>query len=281
MSLARLKDLLCGAQQGGYAVGMFVFNDLAMIRGMIEAAEACGAPLLMAYGELGEDQMSIRQVSPAVLRMIEAAKVPIGLHWDHASSYQVAKLAVESGFTSVMIDASAKPLEENIALTQKVVELCRPLSIDVEGELGSVGQGANYDPGTYRCTDPDEAAYFVRETGVDALAVAIGNSHGVYACEPKINFEALAAIRNRVQVPLVLHGASGIPDTDVQKCIRGGITKVNIFTDMCMEIVRQLREDLEEPRVSYPELTMAAAGATRRVCEQKIRLFGSAGKAGE
>ena len=194
MALTKLTDLLEDAKDGQYAVGMFVMYNVEFLQGLIQAAEEMHSPIFIAYGELAEDVSSIKHFSKTVLSMIEDTKVPIGFHWDHASSLDVVKLAVESGFTSVMIDASAHPLEENIRITKEVVEYCKPLGIPVEGELGCVGQGANYDPEKYIYTDPQEAVRFVKETGIDALAVAIGNSHGVYACKPKLNFEVLKEI---------------------------------------------------------------------------------------
>lgn len=278
MSLVKLTNLLADAQKGKYGVGMFVMFDMEMLHGLILAAEETRSPIIIAYGELAEEQTSIRHFSKTVRSMVEAATVPIALHWDHASSYEVAKLAVDSGFTSVMIDASSRPLAENIAITKSVVELCRPLGIDVEGELGCVGQGAQYDLNTYQYTNADDAVQYVRESGVDALAVAIGNSHGMYACAPKINFDVLADIRAKVSVPLVLHGASGIPDVDIKASIEGGITKINIFTDLCIEATQRIRNTMKNERVGLEQVAEDIIQGVKAKAMEKIFLFGSDGK---
>lgn len=279
MALTKLTDLLEDAKDGQYAVGMFVMYNVEFLQGLIQAAEEMKSPIFIAYGELAEDVSSIKHFSKTVLSMIEDAKVPIGFHWDHASSLDVVKLAVESGFTSVMIDASAHPLEENIRITKEVVEYCKPLGIPVEGELGCVGQGANYDPEKYIYTDPQEAMRFVKETGIDALAVAIGNSHGVYACKPKLNFEVLKEIRDSVDVPLVLHGASGIPDEDIRKAICQGITKVNIYTDMCSMAIGNIKETMNHEKVSLEMISKDMTNGCKKIAEEKIKLFMSENKA--
>ncbi len=275
MALAKLSDLLEDAQKNRYSVGMFVMFNLEMLHGLISAAKETNSPIIIAYGEMAEEQTSIRHFSKTVLSMIEEAKVPIGLHWDHASSLEVAQLAVDSGFTSVMIDASAHPINKNIEITRSVVDLCKPLGITVEGELGCVGQGADYDPDDYHYTNPDEAKFFVEQTQIDALAVAIGNSHGVYPCKPKINFDVLEQIRSNVDVPLVLHGASGIPKEDIKKSIECGITKINIFTDICLEAMERIKKTVQKDKVSLEMIEEDVIQGVKAKTIEKIMLFGS------
>ena len=200
------------------------------------------------------------------------------IHYDHGTSLEGCMHAVACGCNSIMIDASSKPFEENVAAVKAVVDYCHPLGIPVEAELGHVGDEGEYTLEGYGYTDPKQAAEFVSRTGIDFLAVAIGNQHGVYTAEPKINYEVLKAVREAVDVPLVLHGASGIPADDIRRCCREGITKINIHTDMLLEAVATLKEDLAAGEKSYHTMSAHHTAAVKKVALEKIRLFGSDGK---
>jgi ketose-bisphosphate aldolase len=200
------------------------------------------------------------------------------IHLDHANTFEQVKQAVEAGFNSVMIDASALPFEENIRKTREVVAFCRPLGIPVEAELGHVGDEGMSDLSNYGFTDPSLAEEYVDRTKIDALAVAIGNAHGVYRRKPEIRYDVLDAVRKAVGVPLVLHGASGIPDEDIRRCTKSGITKINIHTELLLSAVDSLRRDMSAGS-NYYTIFDHHVQAVRARTEEKIRLFGSQGKA--
>lgn len=277
MALVSLNDLLSRADKEGYAVGNFDVFNAAHLRGVLEAGEETGSPLILAYGPPFEPLMPMEHLGPMLRSYGEAVSVPLALHLDHADSLDSVKKAVACGFTSVMIDASALPYEENIRLTRQVVDYCQPLGIPVEGELGQVGAEGETDPESYGLTDVSLAADYVERTGIQALAVAIGNVHGVYRREPDIRFPLLEAIRKAVSVPLVLHGASGISDGDIRRCIKAGISKINIHTELLQAARASLAADLAA-NASYTDLFLNEIQAVKERTAQKIRLFGSQGK---
>lgn len=281
--LVTSKQMLLDAQAGGYAVGAFNIENMEMAQAAIAAAEALRSPILLQTtpGTLKYADTALYLAN--VKALAEKATVPVAMHLDHGSSFQQAMSVYRAGYTSIMIDGSKLPFEENIALTAKVVEVCHCGNVPVEAELGMVGgkedgmEGGNMD--IY--TDPDQAAEFVQRTGVDFLAVGIGTAHGVYKGEPKLDVERLSQIRAKVSVPLVLHGTSGVPDDVVRDCIRRGICKVNYATDLRIAYTKAVRETLEnDPAIIDPKKFGAAGRKAVQACvEGRIRVCGSEGKA--
>lgn len=278
LALFTLKDVLEKARNGNYAVGQFDVFNIPMLQGVLRAAEKTKSPVILAYAKLFDEQTDTRHYVSLIMSMIKETSVPVVLHWDHAIDLAEIDLALENGFTGVMLDASHLPLEENIALTKEVVRRAKKYGCSVESELGHVGFENVYDLENYKYTDPEKAKYFVDETGIDALAIAIGNAHGVYTSEPKINFEILENIKSKVDIPLVLHGSSGIPDEDIRKCSRLGITKFNIYTDLCLAARSALNEGLAQGK-NYFELAEVQSSAVENVAAAKMELFGCTGKA--
>lgn len=272
--LANFRELLDAAQAGHYAVGAYDLIDMEMLYGILDAAEQIDTPVILQYAQVFEPTVDISRFARLLVAAAEAARVPVAVHLDHGQDLETVKKCVELGFGSVMIDASSRPFEENVALTRQVVEYCRPLGVPVEAELGHVGEAAQYDLSNYHYTDPGLAAQFVERTGIDALAVAIGNAHGAYSSTPQINFEVLAAVRGAVSVPLVLHGASGIPDEDIRRAVEGGITKINIFTELTQQAAVELSACAADGYNIF-SVSKAIRTGTRDRCLQKIRLFGT------
>jgi ketose-bisphosphate aldolase len=289
-----LKVLLAGAERCRYAVGSFAPRNTLMISSVLEAGEAVRSPLIV---QISQRELSWAGLSPAVFArafydqvMVSPPSVPVGLHLDHTWEMDIIQEAVESGFTSVMIDASDKELEENIAISRQVVDLARVRGVSVEAELGRIFSAdtmeTESDEELY--TDPVEAERFVRETGVDALAVSVGTAHGVYMVrQPRIDLPRLQAIRALTPVHLVLHGGSGVPETLLAQAIHlpgGGISKVNIATDLEQALLAVLGLEKRIPETELrrypPEALARGAEAVRKVVEDKmVNFIGSSGKA--
>lgn len=284
MSLVPVAELLLRAQKEKYAVGAFNCNNMEIVQAIVAAAEAEHSPVIVQASQGAIKYAGIEYISALTRLAAEKASVPVALHLDHGTSFAQVMQCVQSGFTSVMIDGSKHPLEDNIALTNKVIEAVRQLGISVEAELGKIG-GTEDDISVSQrdalFTDPAEAQRFVEETGVDALAVAIGTAHGQYKGIPKLDFERLAKIRERVSVPLVLHGSSGVPDEAVREAIGLGVCKVNIDTNIREAFVLAARQVLEgNPKEIDPRKMLGPAReAATMIIRGKIRVFGSAGKA--
>ena len=276
--LVNMIDMLAKAAAEGYGVGNFDVFNTELLKGVMEAAEEANAPVILAYGPPFEKYSPLKYFAPAVKAWAADTDLPVVLHYDHGTSLEGCVHAVECGCNSIMIDASSKPFEENVKTVREVVDFCHPRGIPVEAELGHVGDEGEYSLENYGYTDPVQAKEFVLRTGVNFLAVAIGNQHGVYTAEPKINYEVLQAVREAVDVPLVLHGASGIPAEDIRRCCREGITKINIHTDMLLEAIATLKADLAAGEKSYHTMSAHHAAAVKKVALEKMRLFGSEGK---
>ena len=228
--------------------------------------------MLLPYGEL-------ELIAPALIAAAKRASVPVVVHYDHGLTYARCVEALQRGFTSVMFDGSVKPYAQNIAETKEIVKLAHAMGATVEGEIGHVGEAATGDNVlTDMYTTAEEARAYAEDTGVDALAVAIGSAHGVYKKKPMLNIGRLKEIRESVRVPLVLHGGSGLSDEDFAKSIAGGIAKVNVFTDLCLAGEKAMKEGTEK-NLGYLETRNRKVDAIREAVRTKIRLFGSAGKA--
>jgi fructose-bisphosphate aldolase class II len=295
------KELLLAARRGGYAVGAFNIQNLESLLAVVEAAVEERSPVIVAVTPGAIKYAGLNHLAGLVKAAAESAPVPMALHLDHGEDIETVRKCLEAGFTSVMIDGSHLPFEENVALTRKVVELAHLRGVSVEGELGKL---AGVEEREAVLTDPDEAKEFVERTGVDALAVSIGTSHGAYKFkgEPRLDFERLRVIREKVDVPLVLHGASsvpqwiiekatkygaeltgakGIPEDHIRRAIEFGITKINIDTDMRLAFTATVREVLaNQPKEFDPRKILGPAKeAMKEVVKAKMRLFGSSGKA--
>lgn len=231
MALVKMKDLLKRAEEKNIGCGAFSVGNMEMVKGAIRAAEELNTPIILQIAEVRLKNSPLHLMGPMMVQAAKEAKVDVAVHLDHGLTFETVDKALELGFTSVMLDASTLPFEENIAKVKTVVEKARKYGATVESELGLVGgsEDGSCDHGI-RCTDPDDAVVYARETGIDALAVAIGNAHGNYPVAPTLAFDVLEKIHEKVDIPLVLHGGSGITDKDFQRAISLGIRKVNIAT---------------------------------------------------
>ncbi|MFI5889649.1 ketose-bisphosphate aldolase [Actinoplanes sp. NPDC051513] len=278
------KAILDVANEHSFAVPAFNISDWAMFKGIVEISEETDAPLIVA---IHPDEVS--HIGPEMIAGIVArshrSTVPIAIHWDHGAAYEEVLQAIQYGFTSVMIDGSLKPFEENVAITKKVTGSAHVLGVSVEGELGTIGGNDSYaEAGAAEIiyTDPDDAVTFVEQTGVDSLAIAIGTFHGFYPAhlKPELRLDLLKEIKSRVRIPLVLHGGSGNPDDEIREAARTGINKINISTDIKVAYHNKMREVLgNDPKVREPNaIQPACIDAMKVVAAQKIELFGAAGK---
>ena len=231
MALVKMKDLLKRAEEKNIGCGAFSVGNMEMVKGAIRAAEELETPIILQIAEVRLKNSPLHLMGPMMVQAAKEAKVDVAVHLDHGLTFETVDKALELGFTSVMLDASTLPFEENIAKVKTVVEKAQKYGATVEAELGLVGgsEDGSCDHGI-RCTDPDDAVVYARETGIDALAVATGNAHGNYPVAPTLAFDVLEKIHEKVDIPLVLHGGSGITDKDFQRAISLGIRKVNIAT---------------------------------------------------
>ncbi|MCR5000446.1 MAG: class II fructose-bisphosphate aldolase [Lachnospiraceae bacterium] len=276
------KEMLEKAQKGGYAVGAFNIENMEMVKAVIAAAEELKAPVMIQTTP-GTVRYGTLETYAAIVRSeAERACVPICLHLDHGSSFEMAVQAIKAGYSSVMIDGSKLLLKDNIALSKSVVDVGKAVGIPVESELGKVGgkeddtvsNGPSY-------TDPEEAKRFVEETGTDSLAIGIGTAHGVYKEKPVLNKDRISEIRKVVSVPLVLHGSSGLSDEDVRDCVKRGMCKVNFATELRQAYLKATRELLnsDDSIIDPKKIGVAAMKAVKAQVEYRIRVCGSDGKA--
>jgi tagatose 1,6-diphosphate aldolase GatY/KbaY len=283
MPLVTSKELLLHAKENHYAVGAFNVENMEMVQAVIAAAEELRSPVILQTtpGTLKYAPAELYYANVAAVA--KAAKVPVAVHLDHGSSFELALRAFRAGYTSIMIDGSQKTFEENIALTKAVVEACHAGGVPVEAELGKVGgKEDDLDGGEGNgYTVPEEAAEFVARTGVDFLAVAIGTAHGVYKGIPKLDVERVSRIAQLVDIPLVLHGTSGVPDETVRECIARGMCKVNYATDLRIAFTEGVKEYLLKDPKAYDPKKYGAAGRERvkQYVLQKIKVCGSDAKA--
>ncbi len=284
MGLVTCAEILARAEAGGYAVGAFNCNNMEIVQAIIRAAEAERSPVIIQASQGAIKYAGIGYIVALIREAAASASVPVAMHLDHGTDFQQVMLCIRNGFTSVMIDGSHHPLSENIDITKRVVEVAHAVGVSVEGELGrirGVEDEVRVSEREAFFTDPEEARIFVRETGVDALAPSIGTAHGRYRGKPELDFDRLAQIRKLTGVPLVLHGSSGVPGEDIRRAISLGVRKVNIDTDIREAFVAEVRRRLEaDPSEIDPRRILGPA--REKACEvirEKIRLFGSAGKA--
>ena len=275
MALVKMKDLLRRAEEKNIGCGAFSVGNMEMVRGAIRAAEELDIPIILQIAEVRLKNSPLHLMGPMMVQAAKEAKVDVAVHLDHGLTFETVDKALELGFTSVMLDASTLPFEENIARVKAVVEKARKYSATVEAELGLVGgsEDGSCDHGI-RCTDPDDAVVYARETGIDALAVAIGNAHGNYPVAPTLAFDVLEKIHERVDIPLVLHGGSGITDKDFQKAISLGIRKVNIATASFNSLTAHVEKYMESTdKHNFFDLNEAMAQGTYENVKKHILVF--------
>lgn len=303
--LVNTKKIFEKANKEFYAIGAFNISNIEMINAIISAAEEEKAPVILQISEKALNYAGFEELTTVAKLAAENAKVPVAIHLDHGSSVEIAKKCIEAGFTSVMIDMSHQPFKENVKITNEVVKLAKKKNVSVESELGVLG-GIEDDTksDTILLTDPKDAFEFVEKTKIDSLAIAVGTSHGAYKfkCKPELAIDRITEIKKLTKMPLVLHGASGVPkeildkakkygaklkdaqgvpDEQIKKAIAAGINKVNIDTDTRLAFTAAIREFLATNKESFDprEILGAASEAIKQNAKQKIRLFGSEGKA--
>ena len=280
--LVNMSNILADAREGHYGVGYFNAVNVEMARSVIETAEELRSPVIVGTAEVLLPAMSLEHVAEYLIPMAKKATVPVCVHYDHGLSFDKCTQALELGFTSVMYDCSTASYEENVESLAEMVRLCHAAGATVEGELGHVGDnegaGALLHPADFY-TDPEAAADFVARTGVDALAVAVGNAHGDYKFPPKLDFERIKIIAERTGIPLVLHGGSGLSDSDFRTAVSLGICKINIFTDIDKAGKAGIEEGLAAGARTLMQLMPYEIAAMKKVVHNKLALFGSVGKA--
>lgn len=283
MPLVTSKELMLDAQKNHYAIGAFNVENMEMVQAVVAAAEELRSPVIIQTTPGTLKYAPPEMYYAIVAAAAQAASVPVVMHLDHGSSFDLAQRALRAGYTSIMIDGSHSPFEENIAITRSVVEICRQAGVSVEAELGKVGgKEDDLDGGSGNgYTVPEEAAEFVERTGVDSLAVAIGTAHGVYKGTPKLDIDRISQIRELVSVPLVLHGTSGVPDDVVRQCISRGMCKVNYATDLRIAFTGGVKEYLSKDPGVYDPKKYSALGRenVKQYVMQKMLVCGSNGRA--
>ncbi|MEW6771431.1 MAG: class II fructose-1,6-bisphosphate aldolase [Bacillota bacterium] len=286
MPLVTTARLLRAAAAGGYAVGAFNCNNMEIVQAILAAAEAENAPVILQASQGAIKYAGLEYISALAKTAISLTRLPVALHLDHGTSFEQVVRCIAAGFSSVMIDGSHLPFAENVALTRQVVHVARAVGVSVEAELGRIGGTEDELSVSEReafFTDPDEAVRFVSETGVDALAVAIGTAHGRYKGEPRLDFDRLSRIAAGVNVPLVLHGSSGVPAEAIREAVKRGIRKVNIDTDIRETFTGAVRRvlDADPDEIDPRKVLGPAREAAVAIIREKIRLFGSANRANE
>lgn len=281
--LVKSKELLLEAQRNKYAVGAFNVENMEMVLAVLSAAEETNSPVIMqttpgTVKYAGAD-MYFANIRAAARR----TRIPVACHLDHGNTLAIAVQALHAGYTSIMIDGSKLPFEENIALTKTVTEICHAVNIPVEAELGRVGgkeDGLDNSQSENPYTDPDEAAVFVERTGCDSLAVAVGTAHGVYKGIPHINFDVLAKIHEAVNIPLVLHGTSGVPDDQVIRCVSMGMCKVNYATDLRIAYTYGVKKYIKENPGVFDPKKYGTYGMeeVKRYVKERMQVIGSCGR---
>ena len=287
--LANLNDVLVPARKNKYAVGLFNAVNLEMARGIIAAAEETGSPVIMGTAEVLLPYGPLEDLSYFLIPMAKRAKVPVVIHYDHGLTYEKCIEALKLGFTSIMYDCSTDSYEENIKKVKEMADIAHSYGATIEGELGHVGDNPDsaeenpsggekaLDPSIYY-TQLEQAKDYAKRTGVDALAIAVGNAHGAYKLPPKLDFERIDTIANTIPTPLVLHGGSGLSDDDFKRAIEIGISKVNIFTDINVAAVKAVVNNCKNVGKGMTEMIPYEKEAVKAETIKKRELFGSVGR---
>ncbi|QZY55812.1 class II fructose-1,6-bisphosphate aldolase [Crassaminicella profunda] len=278
------KEILQHAHENGYAVGAFNVNNMEAVQAIIEAAEETKSPVIIQASQGGLKYAGVEYIAGMGKIAAEKTSVPVAIHLDHGTDFKQIMLCIRNGFTSVMIDGSHHPLEENINKTKQIVEMAHAVGVSVEAELGKIGgteDDISVDEKDATYTDPDEAVRFVKETGVDSLAIAVGTAHGPYKGEPKLDFDRIKVIKERLNMPIVLHGSSGVPEESIKRAVSLGINKINIDTDIRMAFHKAVKEFVQtNPDVYDPRKIVGPARvAMKEIIAEKMRMFGAAGTA--
>ena len=283
--LMNMKDILAVAKENKFAIPAFNISDYSMFLGIMDVCEETNSPVII---EIHPDELSFTgpEMVLAIKERAYKSPVPVCIHLDHCSDFGTIIYAIQSGFTSVMFDGAELPFEENIAGAKKVVEAAHPANVSVEAELGTIGSTdpADFEGGTAKIiyTNPDDAAKFVAETGVDTLAVAIGTCHGLYPAgmKPELKLDILKEIEAKVDIPLVLHGGSNNPDKEIGESVTLGINKINISSDIKVEYFQKMREVLKDEGVREPNVIEPQCMEAMKECaKHKLELFQTIGKA--
>ncbi|MFD1957079.1 class II fructose-1,6-bisphosphate aldolase [Paenibacillus thailandensis] len=284
MPLVSMNEFLPKAKAGKFAVGQFNMNNLEFAQAITEAAMEEKSPFIFGVSEGALKYMGIEYTVALAEAAAKQSGLPIALHLDHGSSFEMAMKCIRAGFTSVMFDGSHYPLEENIAITKEVVKAAHAMGVSVEGELGTIGgveDDISVDEEHASLAKPEEAIRFYEETGVDCLAIAVGTAHGMYKGEPKIHYDIIQKVTDAIPVPVVLHGGSGVPDEAIRLSIAAGVGKINVNTENQVACTNAIREKLaSDSKVYDPRKYMTPArDAMKAVVREKIRLFGSSNQA--
>jgi fructose-bisphosphate aldolase class II len=276
------KEILQDAFQRQYAIGAFNCLSLENVLGAIQAAEELRSPIILQLAEVQFPYSPIAMMAPIFLEAARKATVPVAVHLDHGQTFETCAKAIKLGFGSVMIDGSSYPLEENIRLTQAVTKMAKAFGVNVEAELGRVGDTDEESGFVHTAdvfTDVEESAYFVEQTGIDALAVAIGNLHGKYVATPKLNIQRLTEIKQRNRLPLVLHGGTGTSDEDFKSSLHNGICKINVATALQLGVMEKIQAYLSIcSKPNYIDMKHKMVEATREVVAKHLLLFESNNK---
>lgn len=281
MSLVTSTEMLKKAQKEGYAVGAFNVENMEMVQAAIQAAEEMNAPIMLQTTPSTVKYAGLDLYYAMVSTQAKKAKVPVAMHLDHGSSFELCAQALRAGYTSIMIDGSKLPLDENISLTRKVVEMCEPAGVPVEGEIGRVG-GKEDDTVCANAgyTIPEEAVRFEKGTGLSSMAVGVGTAHGVYKTTPVLNTNLISELKGMLTVPMVLHGASGLSDEAVKECISRGACKVNFATELRIAYTEGLREALIDQKIFDPKAYgRVGREHVKEAVKYRIITCGCAGKA--
>lgn len=279
--LVNMRELLEDAETGNYAVGSFSVANMEMVLGVLKAAEELKAPVILQIAEVRLKQSPLEIIGPLMVAAAENASTPVAVHFDHGKTIEKITEALDIGFTSVMFDGSHLPLEENIEMTKKVILTAKEYDAAVEAEIGCVGGSEDGSEDiAINCTKPDDAVRFEKETGVDALAIAIGNAHGNYKSTPKLRFDILKQVDDMTDTPLVLHGGTGISPEDFVKCSKTGIKKINIATATFDSVENNVKEAYKNGNIQgYYDLHEAEIEGAYKNAKRHILIFGSDNKA--
>lgn len=287
--LVTLSELMEDAKEKKYAVGAFNVPNLEAIRAVIQAAEELNSPVILQHAEVHENLIALEEIGPIMLQFAKAAKVPVAVHLDHGASFDKCVKAIRLGFTSVMYDASSKEYEVNLAESKEIVKIAHAAGVSVEAELGHIftsavgggeGRGSDssedYEDLEDVYTDPDLAKAFVEETGVDCLAIGFGTVHGIYLKEPKLDLNRILQIKEKIDVPFVMHGGSGVSEENYRTAIKNGICKINYYTYMNKAAGKGVQEFLEKDSgdsIFFDELSLCATEAMKENVKAAMEIF--------
>ena len=282
--LMNMKELLAVANEHNFAVPAFNISDYNMFNGIMEVSEEKEAPVILA---IHPDELNLihPEMVAGMIARVNKSPIPTAIHLDHGSSFDQVLAAIQAGFTSVMIDASSLPYEENVAICKKVADAAHAVNVSVEGELGTIGNTDSHEttaPDEILYTDPEQARDFIEKTGIDCLAIAIGTCHGIYPKDkkPELRIDILDEIKKAVTAPLVLHGGSSNKDSEIAKAVEHGVNKINISSDIKVVYYNKMREVLKDESLREPfAIQPACQAAMKEVAVQKIELFQADGKA--